>query len=103
MFDWAHCYVSDGIADEEFGRFMRAMHRGNTQHKENHTCTYQNLFEFLLHMFTKQAMKRWIETGKKNCSAKGLLTLAPVIRRFLVQVVEPQGKMLLYVHFYSYI
>ena len=27
MFDWGHSYVCDGIADEEFGRYMRLMHR----------------------------------------------------------------------------
>ena len=30
MYDWAHVYVNDGVADEEFGRCMKVLHSDRT-------------------------------------------------------------------------
>ena len=35
MYDWAHGYVSKGVADDEWGAFMQWMHRNtDTQYEE---------------------------------------------------------------------
>ena len=36
MFDWAHIYVNDGVADDEFGRCMKFLssHRSQTSYRE---------------------------------------------------------------------
>ena len=35
MYDWAHGYVSKGVADDEWGAFMQWMHRNTaTQYEE---------------------------------------------------------------------
>jgi hypothetical protein len=102
MFDWAHLYVSDGLADVEFGEYMKAMHVATTQGGIGHTCTYSTLGDYLkgwkwpksrgspLHLFEPEKTKRFIKSGDFNCSASEFLSLAPLIKRFLERVVMPQ-------------
>ena len=45
MYGWAHCYVSNGLGDTEFGMFMHTMStctsRGGGDPSD---CTYANLY-----------------------------------------------------------
>ena len=102
MFDWGHTYACDGIADQEFGRYMRLMHRGQTQRKIRHVCHYQQLGKYLeswtwpksrgnpCHMFDEEHAQRFIKSGSFNSTASEFLSLAPLIKRYLQRVVQPQ-------------
>ena len=102
MFDWVHCYVSDGLADKEFGVFMKVMHRVTTQNGMHHSCTYAALGEYLcgwkwpkgrgnpMHLLDAAHAKRFIKSEDFACTASEFLTLAPIINRFLKRVVFQQ-------------
>ena len=102
MYDWAHTYVCDGVADQEFGAFMKVMHASITKGGLTHSCTYQALGEYLsgwawpkgrgnpMHLFDPEHAKRFIRSGDFACTASEFLSLAPVIKRFLEQVVSLQ-------------
>ena len=101
MFDWPHCYVSDGIADQEFGCFMKCMHTARTQQKIVHPCSYQNVAEYMgawlwpkcrgnpMHLFDANRAARFIRSGDFASTASEFLTICPVLRRFLICVVQP--------------
>ena len=102
MNDWHHTYVSGGIGDTEFGTFMREMHRSITQDRLQHSCTYPILGEYLsqwrwpkirgnpMHLFDDEHAKRFIKSGDFGSNASEFLTLAPIIGRFLTNVIKPQ-------------
>ena len=97
-FDWAHIYLQSGIADTEFGVFMKEMHKSRSKH---HQCTYDNLRAYvekwtlpksrgnLLYLFDKDHTDRFLRTGDFSCSSSEFLSLAPIICRFLKRVVKP--------------
>ena len=41
MFDWAHDYVNDGLADDELGRCMKVFHSSRT------ASTYRELEQYI--------------------------------------------------------
>ena len=102
MFDWVHTYVCDGLGDNEFGVFMKRMHRAITQEGMVHSCTYATLKEYLsgwtwpkdganpMHLFDETRAKRFINSGNFACTASEFLTLGPIINRFLKRVVLEQ-------------
>ena len=102
MNDWHHTYVSGGIGDTEFGTFMREMHRSITQDRLQHSCTYPILGVYLsqwrwpkirgnpMHLFDDEHAKRFIKAGDFGSNASEFLTLAPIIGRFLTNVIKPQ-------------
>lgn len=111
MFDWAHVYVAGGIADVEFGVFMKHMskHKSRGGHGSA-DCTYQNLYEYLqlwkwpksrgnpLHLLgTTKDHLRYLRNGDFPCSASEFMTLAPVLRRYLSRVTLRSGNQLAHV------
>jgi len=104
VFDWAHVWVVNGLLDMEvgqcFGRF--------SQLTRPHPVTYKELGRFVCrfsfpksapsvkHLFTDKAIAKHLEhAGSKkrsrvrfSSSASELLTLAPVIAVFMVQVAS---------------
>ena len=102
MTDWVHTYVSGGIGDIEFGTFMREMHRSITQDRLQHSCTYRALGEYLsqwrwpksrgnpMHLFDDEHAKKFIKAGDFGSTSSEFLTIAPIICRFLKNVIEPQ-------------
>ena len=98
MFDWAHTYICDGLADAEFGAFMQVMCRNKSS-----GTTYAGLAEYvegfrvpkcrrsLARLFDGARYKNYVATGKFPATASEFLTLAPILRRYLRRVVQPLG------------
>ena len=102
MYDWAHGYICDGVADSEFGSFMQNMHRNSrTQYSE--LATYMSTWTFPkstpspMHLFHEDTYKRSIKTGTFSSSASEFLTVSPVLLRFLMAVCEPRGELMPFV------
>jgi hypothetical protein len=94
MFDGAHVYVHDGLADTELGQMMKAFHthRSPTSFKE--LGEYVDSFTFpknspsLKHLFSASANRNNAKNGSFSCTGSEFLTLAPVLSRYLQQVVR---------------
>ena len=91
MYDWSHCYLQDGLADHEFGQFMSA-HRA--------IAVYGELSEYCSQfvspracpaidaLFEPSRVKQALKTHKFKCDCSELATLAPLIARYLREVVR---------------
>ena len=104
MYDWAHVTVCGGIVDVEFGMFMQHMVRSKT-----HT-SYGELKQYLsmwvgpkshgipMHLFEDEArLKRYVKNADLPCTASEFLTLAPLLRRYMVHVVKERNQQPKYV------
>ena len=99
MFDWCHVYCSSGLADAEFGEFMQKMKRLKGEGITG--CRYGDFFEYAstwafprqransLHMLDDAYYHNWIRSGDFPCTASEMLTLGPLLRRWLSQVMRP--------------
>ena len=91
MYDWSRCYLQDGLADHEFGQFMSA-HRA--------VAVYGELSEYCSQfvspracpaidaLFEPSRVKQALRTHKFKCDCSELATLAPLIARYLREVVR---------------
>ena len=95
MADWAHTYVNDGLADEEFGSCMKILggreagnHKttykevGDYQHKFTHPTAHGNMD----HLFSDAANKQNLKKGAFTASASEFLALVPILYRFFSKV-----------------
>ena len=100
MYDGAHVYVHDGLADNEIGAFMKVFHsnKSNTTYQE--LGAYVSLFTLpksapsLKHLFTKSANKNNAKKGSFSCTGSECLTLAPILARYIREVVMPRNEFL---------
>lgn len=99
MFDWAHCYVCDGLADEEWGRFMKAMSsaRSKTTYKEFGQYVATWTFPKALpgnvgHLFTDSANRNNLARASFSSTASEFLTLCPVMLRYMTHICTPRGQ-----------
>ena len=103
MYDWAHVTVSDGVADVEFGMFMRHMRLNKTGTDYDDFRKYLELWSLpgragdLLQLFTPSANKNNFRKGSFTSTASEFLTLVPILDRYLTNVVIPRGRELPYV------
>ena len=98
MFDWAHVYVNDGVADAEFGRCMKVMHSHRSQ------SSYCNLREYIARftlpkcapaisrLFSDSAIKNNLRKVSFTCSFRECLTLAPIALRYFERVVAARNE-----------
>ena len=93
MFDWAHCYVNDGLADSEFGQCMKRLRTARTASTYEEIGKYVATFSFpagrgdLTHLFERSANKNNYNKGSFTSTGSDLLTLAPVLLRYFTKVV----------------
>ena len=91
MYDWAHCYVHDGLGDNEIGQFMKSVPRSLASFEElgdySGTFTYARCHPDPKHLFTPSANKNNLRKGSFSCTGSEFLTLAPVIHRYCKEVV----------------
>ena len=99
MFDWSHTWICDGLADSEFGTFMQVMVRAksSTTYAELgeyvKTFTLPRHFGTLNNLFEPGRYGNYVKTGSFPAIASEFLSLAPILRRYLSQVVSPRGEM----------
>ncbi len=97
MYDWAHTYVCDGLADTELGQCMKAMHTARTPTRFSELGEYVASFTFPRncgnpnHLFTESANRNNAANGGFTCSASEFLSLAPILHRYFSRVVQPRG------------
>ena len=99
MFDWAHVYVHDGLADVEFGMLMKVFYSAKSR-----ACSYQELatyvesFRFpksapnLGNLFTDSANVNNAKKGSFTSTGSQFLTIAPVLQRYFEQIVQQRGE-----------
>ena len=91
MYDWSHCYLQDGLADHEFGQFMSA-HRAIAVYGElGEYCSQfasPRSFAAIDALFEPSRVKQALKTHKFKCDCSELATLAPLIARYLREVVR---------------
>ena len=95
MWDWMHVYMVNGVFNQEIGRLMHSLHR--------HGATWARLHEYLSRWTWPRATgsasalcnakraKSYYEAEVFKCSASEGLSVYPVLRKFLVDVVRPTG------------
>ena len=103
MFDYAHTYFCDGLADDELGKVMKCVHKAKTK------STWQELGKYVkawtwprrfgsgqtaIHnrLFNAKSIKKYLAAGDFSCSASEFVTLAPVLLQYFKRVVAPRGE-----------
>ena len=100
MFDGAHIYVHDGLADNELGAFMKVFHSNQSATCYNELGAYVSSFTLpksapsLKHLFTTSANKNNAKNKHFSCTGSECLTLAPILARYIRHVVIPRGEFL---------
>ena len=97
MTDWGHTYASDGLADTEWGTFVKKASKDGL-------ASYPEFAEYALqfqppqsrgmptHLFDEKRYKNYMRTGSFPAIASEFLTLAPIMRRYLSHVVAQRGN-----------
>lgn len=103
MFDWAHVYVNDGLADDELGRCMKVLHTNRT------ASTYHELEQYIARftlpksspsitrLFSESASKANLRKCGFTCSGSEFLTLTPIVLRYFERVVAVRNQCMQYV------
>jgi len=98
MFDWAHVYVWDGLADDEFGKCMKVVHSNRTSSSYAEFAEYVAKFTLpnsspsINRLFSESANKNNLRKGGFTCSGSEFLTLAPIALRYFERVVAPRNQ-----------
>lgn len=98
MYDWAHIYVHDGLADVEFGYCMKWLQQ--TQSTYTEFGRYVSQFTFpksapqVKHLFAEERYKNYYKTWNFSCTGSEFLTLAPVMHRYFENIVKKRGEYL---------
>ena len=91
MYDWSHCYLQGGLADNEFGEFM-AQYRDIARYSElAEYCSRfvaPRVFSALNTLFDPPKIRQALKTHKFKCDCSELATLAPMIARYVREVVR---------------
>ena len=98
MWDWPHCYVCDGLADVEFGLFMKDMHKNRTStsyHElENYVSgwTIPKSLPQVKKLLGEVPARNNLRKGSFTASASEFLTLAPILLRYITAVCMGRGE-----------
>ena len=96
MFDAAHILVHDGIADNELRQCMKKFVRSPTSYAELGAYVKNFIMPksapLLDHLFTAAANKNNFKNGSCSCTGSEFLTLAPILSRYLRNVVLPRNE-----------
>ena len=90
MFDWSHCYLQDGLGDNEFGVFMssaRAVAKYDELGKLVESYRLPRVASNVSALFDPSKFKRALSKGVFQCDCSEFATLAPIIARYLREVV----------------
>ena len=91
MYDWSHCFLQDGIADREFGQFM-SEHRSVADYGEfAEYCSHfvpPRQYSALAALFEPSRLRQALRTHKFKCDCSEFATLAPLIARYVREVIR---------------
>jgi uncharacterized protein (UPF0332 family) len=97
MWDWGHCYVCDGLADVEFGAFMKHMHTNRTEATYAELQSYSEGWSLpkslpkVTQLFDETAARNNLRKGSFTSSASEFLTLIPILIRYLTVICIARG------------
>ena len=103
MYDAAHVYVHDGLADVELGLMMKVFYSNKKQTSFKELGDYVATFTFpkgapnLAHLFTASANRNNSKNASFSCTGSEFLTLAPVLSRYLRHVVLVRNQFVAHV------
>ena len=103
MYDWAHCYVHDGLGDVEFGQLMRSLHQSRSTITYAKVGAYVDTFTMpksygkLDHLFKDAPNRNNLKKGSFTCTGSEFLTLVPILHRFFSKVALQVGHCQLHV------
>jgi len=96
MYDWAHCYVHDGLGDNELGQFMHAVPKELASFEEfgdyTKTFTFPKCNPNPKHLFEPAACKNNRKKASFRCTGSEFLTLAAIIHRYFTEVVAKRAE-----------
>ena len=102
MYDWAHTYVNDGLADTEFGQCMKKLQGTASNYME--AGVYVSTFSFPKaqtsrweHLFSADSNRNNYKKGSFTCTATEFLALTPVLHRYFTRVVAQRGQRMSFV------
>ena len=93
MYDWAHVYVNDGLADTEMGQCMKVLHLSSVATTYAEVKSYASTFTFPktrgspLHVFDESTTRNNLKKENFTSSASEFLTLTPIFHRYFQKVV----------------
>ena len=99
MWDWFHCYLEDGLIDNEFGELMCALKASASPFNYEACRIYVSHWSWpkAVHspdvdeLLGKRAAKNYLKSAHFSSSGSDLLSLAPVLALFLLLNVLPSG------------
>ena len=98
MYDWAHVYVNDGLADVELGQCMKHLQGARAHSTFAELGQYIDRFTLpksspsVTRLFTASANKNNLRKGGFTCSAGEFLTLTPIALRYFERVAMQRGE-----------
>ena len=98
MFDWAHIYVNDGVADDELGRCMKVLRSPRADSSYRELGDYIARFTLpksapsITRLFSESANKNNLRKTSFTCSFSEFLTLAPIALRYFERVVSARNQ-----------
>jgi hypothetical protein len=99
MYDWAHVYVSDGIADGEFSLCMKYLHKARARASFAELGTYLVGWTWPkargspMHLFESKNYKKYVKKGGSfGSTASEFLSLTSVLHRYFSRVALPRGE-----------
>ena len=91
MYDWSHCYLQDGILDHEFGEFM-SVYRSIAVYSELGDYCSQfatpRTCPSLDTLFEPSRIRQALKKDKFKCDCSEMATLAPLIARYVREVIR---------------
>jgi len=98
MYDWAHVYVNDGLADTELGQCMKVLHSSRAASTYQELGEYVSTFSFpraageLQHLFTASANTNNYKKASFTSTGSEFLTLTPVLHRYFAKVAAARDE-----------
>lgn len=91
MYDWSHCYLQDGLADHEFGQFMSQFRSVAVYSELRDYCSQfapPRQHPSLDALFEPSRVRQALKMHKFKCDCSELATLAPLIARYVREVIR---------------
>ena len=98
MFDWAHVYVNDGLADTEMGQCMKTLRSSGATSTYEELGQYVSTFSFpgdagnIGHLFSTSANTNNYKKASFTSTGSEFLTLTPVLHRYFTKVVAAREQ-----------
>ena len=97
-YDWGHVWVCDGNLDNDVGYLFKAFSSNGAKCSYSEFWTYMQQFSLpkcrgnLKNLFTREKIRNNLKNATFSSTASELLTIAPVLLRYLERVARPRNE-----------